>query len=144
MQGRPPFARGTVQAWRPHLEASRRAPATINHKLSGIRKLAAEATYAGLLDPSVGQAIREIKGARLIGVRTGNWLTKAQAEAILQAPDLSTLQGKRDRAMLTILIGCGLRRDEATRLNISDIAQRDGRWCLVDVKGKTHVCQALL
>ena len=69
-------------------------------------------------------------------MRTGNWLTKAQAEAILQAPDLSTLQGKRDRAMLTVLIGCGLRRDEAARLDISDIAQRDGRWCAVDVKRK--------
>jgi integrase len=135
-QGRPPFTRATVQAWRTALESKGLAPASVNQKLSAVRKLAAEAAYNGLLDPAAAQAIRDIRGAERRGVRTGNWLTKRQAEALLAAPDASTNQGKRDRAILALLVGCGLRRDEAVRLTFEHIQQRDGRWCVVDLVGK--------
>jgi integrase len=135
-QGRPPFTRATVQAWRAALEAKGLAPASVNQKLSAIRKLATEAAYNGLLDPAAMQAIRDIRGAEQRGVRTGNWLTKRQAEALLAAPDPATNQGKRDRAILAVLVGCGLRRDEAVRLTFAHIQQRDGRWCVVDLVGK--------
>jgi integrase len=135
-QGRPPFTRATVQAWRAALEAKGLAPASVNQKLSAVRKLAAEAGYNGLLEPAAAQAIRDIHGAEQRGVRTGNWLTKRQAEALLSAPEASTNQGKRDRAILAVLVGCGLRRDEAVRLTFDHIQQRDGRWCVVDLVGK--------
>jgi integrase len=135
-QGRPPFTRATVQAWRAALEAKGLAPASVNQKLSAMRKLAAEAAFNGLLDPAAAQAIRDIRGAEQRGVRTGNWLTKRQAETLLAAPDPATNQGKRDRAILAVLIGCGLRRDEAARLTMEHIQQRDGRWCVVDLVGK--------
>ena len=92
--------------------------------------------YNGLLDPAAAQAIRDIHGAAQRGVRTGNWLTKRQAEALLAAPDATTDQGKRDRAILAVLVGCGLHRDEAVRLTFAHIQQRDGRWCVVDLVGK--------
>ena len=41
------------------------------------------------------------------GIRTGNWLTVHQAEKLINAPDTDTLKGKRDRALLAVLIGCG-------------------------------------
>jgi integrase len=135
-QGRPPFTRATVQAWRAALEAKGLAPASVNQKLSAVRKLAAEAGYNGLLEPAAAQAIRDIHGAEQRGVRTGNWLTKREAEALLAAPEASTNQGKRDRAILAVLVGCGLRRDEAVRLTFDHIQQRDGRWCVVDLVGK--------
>ena len=135
-QGRPPFTRATVQAWRAALEAKGLAPASVNQKLSAVRKLAAEASCNGLLDPGAAQAIRDIRGAAQHGVRTGNWLTKRQAETLLAAPDPATNQGKRDRAILAVLVGCGLRRDEAARLTMEHIQQRDGRWCVVDLVGK--------
>jgi len=135
-QRRPPFTRATVQAWRAALEAKGLAPASVNQKLSAVRKLAAEASYNGLLDPATAQSIRDIRGAEQNGVRTGNWLTKRQAETLLAAPDPGTHQGKRDRAILAVLLGCGLRRDEAARLTMDHIQQRDGRWCVVDLVGK--------
>jgi integrase len=46
------------------------------------------------------------------------------------------LKGKRDRALLALLTGCGLRRNEATALTVADLALRDGRWVLVDLRGK--------
>jgi integrase len=135
-QGRPPFTRATVQAWRAALEGKGLAPASVNLKLSAVRKLAAEAAHNGLLDPAVAVGIRAIRGAAQRGVRTGNWLTKRQAEALLAAPDAATNQGKRDRAILAVLVGSGLRRDEAVRLTFEHIQQRDGRWCVVDLVGK--------
>jgi len=46
-----------------------------------------------------------MKGARQAGIRSGNWLTRDQAEALLNAPDHSTLKGERDRALLGVLLG---------------------------------------
>src|SRR2546421_228131 len=107
-QDRPGFNRATVQAYRSQLEARGLAAATVNQKLSAIRKLAREAFYGGHLDAAALQGIREVRGAKRQGVRTGNWLGKQDAEALLRAPDQATLKGKRDRAILAVLIGCGL------------------------------------
>jgi integrase len=125
-----------VQKYLTELEAHSLSAATVNQKLSAIRKLAQEAAYNGLLDATTAQGIREVHGAKMQGVRTGNWLTKAKAEHLINAPDISTLKGKRDRAILMLLIGCGLRRDEVARVTLSHIQERDSRFCVVDLIGK--------
>ena len=55
---------------------------------------------------------------------------------MLNAPDRSTLIGCRDRAMLALLIGCGLRRTELVSLDVGRIQLRDSRWVLPDLVGK--------
>jgi site-specific recombinase XerD len=133
---RPAFVRATVQKYRTHLEKSGLAPASINLRLSALRKLAREATYAGLVDPTAAQGIRDVRGAKMQGQRVGNWLTKRQAEQLINRPDTTTLKGRRDRAILAVMIGCGLRREEMAQLDFTHVAQRDGRWCIVDIRGK--------
>src|SRR5215813_11775718 len=54
-QGRPAFTRATVQRYRGNLEARGLAPASINQRLSAIRKMAREAVYNGLVDSAVAQ-----------------------------------------------------------------------------------------
>jgi integrase len=46
------------------------------------------------------------------------------------------MEGKRDRAILAVLLGCALRRSELAALECGHIQQRDGRWVLVDLVGK--------
>jgi integrase len=46
------------------------------------------------------------------------------------------MRGLRDRAILAVLLGCGLRRSEVAALTFAHIQQRDGRWCIVDLVGK--------
>ena len=75
-----------------------------------------------------------------IGVRLGNWLLPVQAMALLDAPDLKTVKGKRDLALLAILLACGLRRKEVVGLKISDLQQREDHWAIVDLIGKaSHI-----
>jgi integrase len=104
--------------------------------MSAIRKLAAEAADNGLLAPELAQGIARVKSAKSVGIRTGNWLSARQAQSLLNAPDVSTLRGLRDRAILAVLLGCGLRRSEVAALTFTHVQQREGRWCIVDLVGK--------
>ena len=130
------FCRATVQAYRAHLEADGARPGTVNQSLSAIRKLAEEARANGWLDDSVARGIIELRGLRQLGVRQGNWLTKAQTVKLLDAPDAESLKGKRDRVVLGLLVGAGLRRDEAARVTVEQIQEREGRPVIVDMFGK--------
>ena len=99
-EARPPFSRAVVQQYRSLLESAGLAPASINLRLSAIRKLAQEAAENGLLDRSVAQGIVSLKGVRQSGNRAGNWLTREQARDLLAQPERETTEGKRDRAIL--------------------------------------------
>ena len=65
------------------------------------------------MPPNIATAISRVKGAKQAGIRTGHWLTREQAEDLISAPNATENKGKRDRALLAVLIGCGLRRREA-------------------------------
>ena len=133
---RPGLSRATVQEYRSALAASGLAPASVNVQLSAIRKLASEAAENGLLERHLAQGIAALQGVRQAGTRAGNWLTREQARDLLARPDSQTLAGKRDRALLAALLGCGLRRQELAALECRHIQPRDGRWVLIDLLGK--------
>jgi integrase len=80
--------------------------------------------------------LSDIPNVRQRGNRLGNWLTREQAKELLQVPDRSTLKGKRDYAILALLVGCALRRRELAALEISDIQERERRWVIADLRGK--------
>lgn len=82
-----------------------------------MRRLAYEAADCGLLSPDLAAGIRRVKGVKKIGVRLGNWLTTEQSQRLWHAPGGERLKEKRDRALLAVLLACGLRRHEAVELN---------------------------
>ena len=118
------------------LEARGLGSVSINVRITAVRKLAVEAADNGLLAPELAAGITRVKGAKSKGIRVGNWLSVQQAQELLNTPDVSTKKGLRDRAMLAILLGCGLRRSEVAALTLKHIQQRDNRWCIVDLVGK--------
>ena len=120
--------KAVVQRYAAQLSASGVAASTVNQKLSAIRKLALEAADNGAIDSQIANGIKAVKGVRQEGVRSGNWLSKQDAQKLIDAPDTATLKGLRDRAILALLIGCGLRRAEAVNLTFDHVQQRDGRW----------------
>jgi integrase len=66
----------------------------------------------------------------------GNWLTLAQGKLLLERSDTATLRGKRNHAILAMLIGCGLRRGELLSLAMDSIQLREEHWVIADLKGK--------
>jgi site-specific recombinase XerD len=135
-RGRPGLSKALIQEYRAGLQAAKLTNATINLRLAAIRKLITEAVDNNLMDPSQAASALKTKGLPQRGTRAGFWMSKAQAQALLSAPDITTLRGARDRAILSVLLGGGLRREEITNLTIEHVQQREGRWALVDITGK--------
>jgi integrase len=130
------FNRTVVLRYRIHLEQRHYAPATINLRLAAVHRIAYEAADSGLLSPELAAGIRRVKGVRRLGVRLGNWLTPEQGRRLLEHSTPSTPRALRDHAMVTMLIGCGLRRAELLALTLESVQQREEHWVIADLVGK--------
>jgi site-specific recombinase XerC len=69
-------------------------------------------------------------------MRLGNWLTADQGKKLLTVPSSESVRDKRDYAILSLLLGCGLRRAELTGLTLGHLQQRDEHWAIVNLYGK--------
>jgi site-specific recombinase XerC len=130
------FGRIVVTRFRMSLEERGLASSSINQRLAAVRRLAYEAADCGLLSPELAAGIRRVKGAKQLGHRSGNWLTLEQCTTVLNGITGNDLRAKRDRAMIAVLIGCGLRRAELAGLTVEHIQTRQGHWAIVDLVGK--------
>jgi site-specific recombinase XerD len=130
------FNKTVVTRFRIHLEDKQLAPGTVNVRLAAVRRLAYEAADTGLLSPDLAAGIRRVKGSKKLGIRLGNWLTVDEARTLWQLPNTYTLKGIRDRAILAVLLGCGLRRSELIELNFEHLQRREDHWAIVDLVGK--------
>src|ERR1700730_589344 len=99
------FNRSVVTRYRIALEQHPYAPSTINLRLAAIRRLAYGASDCGLLSPDLAAGIRRVKGVRRLGVRVGNWLTAEEGKKLLGTESADTLRSRRNRALLSLLIG---------------------------------------
>lgn len=116
--------RAHVLAWRRHLEARQLSGATTRRKLAALSSLFAYLCerHAVLLNPVAG--VKRPRGNSNEGKTPA--LGDHQARALLDAPDPDTLKGKRDRALLAVLLYHGLRREELCLLKVRDIHDRRG------------------
>ena len=130
------FNRSVVVKYRSFLERLSLSAATINLHLSAMRRLADESAESGWLSPEHAIGIRRVKGVKRLGRKMGNWLTRNQAQELVNAASKNSLRGWRDGAMLGLLLGCGLRRSEVVGLNLDQLQSREGRWVIVNLVGK--------
>ncbi len=68
-----------------------------------------------------------------LGRKLPSALTEEDVELLIESPDVETILGMRDKAMLELLYACGLRVSELINLKISDINSAQG---VVRVFGK--------
>jgi integrase len=130
------FNRSVVVSYRSSLERLSLSAATINLQLSAIRRLADESAESGWLSPELAIGIRRVKGVKRLGRKMGNWLTRNQAQELVDAASTNSLRGWRDGAMLGLLLGCGLRRSEVVGLSLDQLQSREGRWVIINLVGK--------
>lgn len=128
------ITRHSVQSYLDHCRSLPRplSASTLNLHLSAIRRLTSELVAHGAAPDSLHRSVSSIKSIPNRGVRAGNWLTKEEAQLLLDSTGPATL----DRVIIAILLGCGLRRAELRNLTHTHIQQREGRWCIVDIIGK--------
>ena len=129
-----PLTRALLMEWRAAM--NKLSPSTVNVRLSAMRKLVTEARRNGMLGAEEAANLTEIPNIPEKGTRLGNWLTREQAKELLAVPDRSTLKGKRDYAILALLVGCALRRQELAELPVEKIQMREGRWVIADLRGE--------
>ena len=89
-RGEQHLSKAAVQAYVSYLRANGTTAASINQRLTALRKFAQEAADNALSDEATAQAIKRVEGIRTEGKRLGNWLSKAQAQALIEAPNVKT------------------------------------------------------
>src|SRR3954452_13504142 len=117
--------RTVVLRFRLHVESLGLAAGTVNQRLAAVRR-----------SPELAAGIRRVKGAKQLGARMGNWLTQDQARLLLEKADGDDLRSARDLAMISVLVGCGLRRAELSALTVEYLQIRQGHCAIVDLVGK--------
>lgn len=105
------------------------APRSQARILSGIKAFYRFLLYDGVLteDPT------ELLDAPKIGLHLPDVLSIEEIEAIISVIDLSTPEGHRNRAMVEVLYGCGLRVSELITLRLSNLFFTEG---FVKIVGK--------
>src|SRR5262245_42872600 len=81
------LTKATVQAHIAHLKEQGVTDSSINQRLAAIRKLAMEAADNELISEAAAQAIGRVENIKRQGKKLGNWLSREQASAMLNAPD---------------------------------------------------------
>lgn len=122
----------TRQIYRTYLEGLRQegvAPASLRRRAGTIKALFKSLCALGELakDPL------RLAGTPKIPQRLPTFLTVAQVETLLAAPDLHTPAGLRDRALLEVLYGAGLRVSELATMRLAAV---DWENALLRVCGK--------
>ena len=128
-QGQPPITRTEIQGFLSSLISAGKSPQSANQALSAIKRLAEVLLDYQYIEETTAARIERTKGMKVLGRKTGSWLTERQAADLVNNPD-DSLRGLRDRAVLAIAYGCGLRRTEIATLrfeNLQYIAPED-KW----------------
>ncbi len=125
-----------IQDFLTHIELERNnGAATRNLRLSAIK---AFLRYVEYRHPSALEQIRQIHAipTKRYDQKLIRHLTMGEIEAILNAPDLSTRLGIRDRAMIHLCFAAGLRVSELVSVPLDNLSLRQPASVLIRRKGR--------
>jgi integrase/recombinase XerD len=131
-----PLSKPLLETWRGSLLARGLSVSSVNQRLSAVRLLLRQAADRGALSREEALQLSSVPNIKQTGQRLGKWLSEKEAGRLLSIPDPHTRIGVRDRAILALLVACGLRRDELVRLDVPHLQLREERWVLLDIEGK--------
>ena len=113
---------GRISAWLRSLSKSGLGPRSAARHLSSVRGFLRFLLREGeILEDPASLAARPKIGRRL--PRT---LSESEMQRLIGAPDVSTVRGLRDRAMLTLAYSAGLRVSELVTLRLGDVDRQKG------------------
>lgn len=127
--------RETVMAWRDALAAAGKKAATVQLYLVAVKRFCAWASATGRLDAREAEGVKAVKAPRVSKEFKRDCLSAAQARELLASIDVSELAGKRDYALLALMLSTGIRDCEAARARIFDLRVIAGQSALA-IQGK--------
>jgi integrase/recombinase XerD len=133
----------TVGAFLQHLETDRgNTTATRNARLTAIHSFF---RYAALRAPDHAALIQRVLAIppKRFDRATVSYLTQAEADALIAAPDRNTWLGRRDHALLLTDVQTGLRVSELTGLELRDVRLDTGPHLRCHGKGRKDRCTPL-
>lgn len=117
----------------------RRSAATIRAYLTALKAVAGEALVRGIIDQGQHQLIRRIKYAKARPERRGRRLSPDEVKALFRSADHDTTPtGRRDAALIAVLLGCGIRRAELSSLMVNSYDPRSSTLTVVGKGDKTR------
>ena len=119
-------------------ECPRRGRCSAKLVVTALRSLLGFLHVEGLIARPLAQAVPSVANWRLAGLPRG--LEPEQVRALLEGCDRSRAVGRRDYAILTLLVRLGMRRGEVARLGLDDIDWRAGE---IIVRGKGNRTEQL-
>lgn len=118
------------------------APGTVNLHLSAVRSTLREGLRLGLIGAAEYEAARSIEPVRSEALPVGRSLRAPEVQALFlaAAQDEHLAARRRNEALLVLLLGCALRREEVVSLALQDFEPFDGRIIVRASKnGKSRV-----
>lgn len=125
--------REDIIAYRDSLTASGHKPSTVQSYITAARLFFTWLSQEGIY-PNVCE---HIKGAKLDKAHKKDYMTSRQLKNLLSKVERDTLQGKRNYAILVLMITGGLRTVEVSRANIEDMRTL-GDNVVLFLQGKGH------
>jgi integrase/recombinase XerD len=125
-----------ITAFLDHLEHDRHNTVrTRNWRLAAIHSLFG---YAALSHPEHAATIQRVLAVptKRYDRRAVTWLTEAEVDALLAAPDRATWAGRRDHAMLVLVVQTGLGISELIGLSRGDVVLEHGAHVRCMGKGR--------
>ena len=106
-------------------------PATVNCYLSALKGVAKAAWLAGLMDHEIYLRIQAVRQRRFQRLPTGRSLSYSESRQLIAACEPETPKGSRDKAILLLMLGCGLRRGEIPSLLLEHYNAADRSLTLI-------------
>lgn len=132
-----------VAAFLSDLEKNRStSPRSRNLRLTAIRSFFRYAAYEAPAHSAQIQRVLAIPGKRYDRVQI-HFLSHAELDALLGAPELETWSGRRDYALLMVAVQTGLRLSELTGLKRQDVMVDTGAHVRCTGKGRKERCTPL-
>lgn len=125
-------SRDDVINYRDHLKANYK-PSTVQAYTMAVKLFFQWTAQAGIY-PNIAE---KVKGAKLDTEHKKDYLTAKQISKVFQSIDRSTLKGKRDYAILSLMSTAGLRTIEIIRADIQDM-RNVADFTALYIQGKGH------
>lgn len=124
--------RQDIVQYRETLKADKQ-PATVQLYMIAVKQFFKWTDKAGIY-PNVAD---NVKGVSVSKGMKKDYLTTGQVKDVLSRIDTETVKGKRDHAIIALMVTCGLRDIEVSRANVADLRTRQNSTVLyIQGKGK--------